>query len=93
MSEAPQTPRVEPGNSPHRLTDAQTDGPIDIASPEMPARRRRLPGDVCAIFVHAGAGYHSLQNEKIHLAACEEYVALDCGDLSLNLHSENTNAG
>ncbi|KAI4094386.1 MAG: hypothetical protein L6R37_007259 [Teloschistes peruensis] len=34
-------------------------------------RRRRLGGDVCAIFVHAGAGYHSVQNEKIHLQACE----------------------
>lgn len=38
-------------------------------------RRRRMGGDVCAIFVHAGAGYHSIQNEKIHLQACEEYVS------------------
>ena len=35
-------------------------------------RRRRMGGDVCAVFVHAGAGYHSVQNEKIHLQACEE---------------------
>ena len=49
----------------------QMDGPMEL---ESPARRRRLGGDVCAIFVHAGAGYHSVQNEKIHLAACEEYV-------------------
>ena len=50
----------------------QTDGPIDL---ETGSRRKRVSGDVCAIFVHAGAGYHSVQNEKIHLSACEEYVA------------------
>ena len=53
------------------LTDAQFDGPIDLAIADMP-QRRRLSGDVCAVFVHAGAGYHSFQNEKVHLAACEE---------------------
>lgn len=42
----------------------------------MNTRRRRLGGDVCAVFVHAGAGYHSLQNERIHLQACEQYVQL-----------------
>lgn len=52
-------------------TDAQLDGPINLAVSDMP-QRRRLSGDVCAIFVHAGAGYHSFQNEKVHLAACEE---------------------
>lgn len=50
----------------------QTDGPMEL---ETGLRRRRLGGDVCAIFIHAGAGYHSVQNEKIHLAACEEYVS------------------
>lgn len=30
--------------------------------------------DQPCIFVHAGAGYHSLQNERIHLQACNEYV-------------------
>ncbi len=54
------------------LSSAQTDGPIDLSYSDMPGRRRRLGGDVCAIFVHAGAGYHSLQNERVHLAACEE---------------------
>lgn len=29
---------------------------------------------VSAIFVHAGAGYHSTTNENIHLAACDKYV-------------------
>jgi taspase (threonine aspartase 1) len=27
---------------------------------------------VAAIFVHAGAGYHSTTNEHIHLSACKE---------------------
>ena len=41
----------------------------------MPAHTRgREGGDVCAIFVHAGAGFHSYANEKTHLAACQEYV-------------------
>ena len=53
------------------LNEAQVDGPIDLALADMP-QRRRLSGDVCAIFVHAGAGYHSFQNERVHLAACEE---------------------
>ena len=52
-------------------SDAQVDGPIDLGSSDMP-QRRRVAGDVCPIMVHAGAGYHSLQNEKVHLAACEE---------------------
>jgi len=34
----------------------------------------RKPIDCAAIFVHAGAGYHSITNESVHLAACEEYV-------------------
>lgn len=33
--------------------------------------------DLCCIFVHAGAGYHSLVNEQIHLEACNEYVTGD----------------
>lgn len=64
-SSAESTPSSE------NLTDAQLDGPIDLSTSDMP-HRRRLSGDVCAIFVHAGAGYHSFQNEKVHLAACEE---------------------
>lgn len=28
-----------------------------------------------AIFIHAGAGYHSLQNENIHLAVCSKCVS------------------
>lgn len=32
-------------------------------------------GDLPCIFIHAGAGYHSIQNERIHLQACNESVA------------------
>lgn len=38
----------------------------------MPFRRHREGGDLCAIYVHAGAGYHSTTNERFHLAACED---------------------
>ncbi|MCJ1395539.1 hypothetical protein MMC18_008425 [Xylographa bjoerkii] len=38
----------------------------------MPFHRKRLGGDISAIFVHAGAGYHSVQNEKVHLQACAD---------------------
>ncbi|KAI1488900.1 nucleophile aminohydrolase [Biscogniauxia mediterranea] len=34
------------------------------------SRRKRAP--VSAIFIHAGAGYHSTANERIHLEACSE---------------------
>lgn len=29
-----------------------------------------------AIFIHAGAGFHSHQNERVHLEACSEYVTI-----------------
>ena len=35
-------------------------------------RRPPEPGDLCAIFIHAGAGFHSHQNEKIHLTAVND---------------------
>ncbi|KAH7627007.1 nucleophile aminohydrolase [Sordaria sp. MPI-SDFR-AT-0083] len=33
---------------------------------------KRTTKPVAAIFVHAGAGYHSVANEKVHLEACSE---------------------
>lgn len=50
----------------------QIDGQADGAPKVMSTRRPRVAGDVCAIFVHAGAGFHSMANEKIHLQVCEE---------------------
>lgn len=38
------------------------------------SRSSRRPNDCAAVFVHAGAGYHSVQNEMVHLKACEELV-------------------
>ena len=38
----------------------------------MRLHHRREGGDLCAIFVHAGAGYHSYANEKYHLRAVED---------------------
>ncbi|KAG8630092.1 hypothetical protein KVT40_001711 [Elsinoe batatas] len=39
-----------------------------------PAKRSRKSAVPC-IFVHAGAGYHSEQNEHIHLSACNDAAA------------------
>lgn len=39
----------------------------------MPPRQQAPEGgDLCAIFVHAGAGFHSHSNEHNHLAACND---------------------
>ncbi|KAL1967932.1 hypothetical protein VTN77DRAFT_2349 [Rasamsonia byssochlamydoides] len=68
---------------------------------------RREGGDICAIYVHAGAGYHSHQNEKIHLEACNDAAmvamailknggsALDAVEIAIKLMEDReiTNAG
>jgi taspase (threonine aspartase 1) len=38
------------------------------------SQRSTARSHVSAIFVHAGAGYHSTTNEHIHLGACDRYV-------------------
>ncbi|KAK5059776.1 hypothetical protein LTR84_009659 [Exophiala bonariae] len=38
----------------------------------MPRRPPQEGGDLCAIFIHAGAGYHSHQNERVHLNAVND---------------------
>ena len=38
----------------------------------MPFQKHREGGDISAIFVHAGAGFHSFANEKHHLSACQD---------------------
>lgn len=45
---------------------------MDGAGEKRPGLNRQSHAPVAAIFVHAGAGYHSTTNEKIHLAACAE---------------------
>lgn len=37
-------------------------------------RRGQRPKFNGAIFIHAGAGFHSHQNERVHLEACNKYV-------------------
>lgn len=49
---------------PHTATDA--------AYEELKHSKKRRGGDVVAVFVHAGAGFHSLLNENIHLGVCSE---------------------
>ncbi|OIW27240.1 N-terminal nucleophile aminohydrolase [Coniochaeta ligniaria NRRL 30616] len=39
-------------------------------------RRGSVRRPVAAIFIHAGAGYHSTTNEKIHLEACNDAARL-----------------
>lgn len=55
-----------------RHDSLQFDGQADVVSPLKPTHRLRVGGDVCVIFVHAGAGFHSKQNERVHLEVCEE---------------------
>lgn len=42
------------------------DGPVDRIWKRPPKK------PVAAIFIHAGAGYHSIMNERVHLQACSE---------------------
>ena len=59
--------------------DTSSGYPSPISSVDGPADQVRKGGKpVTAIFIHAGAGFHSLQNEKIHLEACTEYVVQEC---------------
>ncbi|KAF2706666.1 N-terminal nucleophile aminohydrolase [Pleomassaria siparia CBS 279.74] len=53
-------------------TPVTTDGAARIDPPTRKATQSPARDDVCCIFVHAGAGYHSLQNERIHLEACND---------------------
>lgn len=45
---------------------------MDGIGEKQPELNRQSHPPVAAIFVHAGAGYHSTTNEKIHLSACAE---------------------
>ncbi|KAF2798351.1 N-terminal nucleophile aminohydrolase [Melanomma pulvis-pyrius CBS 109.77] len=48
------------------------DGTVHADPPSRKATQSPPRDDICCIFVHAGAGYHSLQNERIHLEACND---------------------
>jgi len=61
------TLRVDiPQNSHDGRDPISVDGTADKPS------KRWKGGPVAAIFIHAGAGYHSTANERIHLEACSE---------------------
>lgn len=55
--------------------DLWTDGIDDHTNIGKPA--------VAAIFIHAGAGYHSVANERLHLDACSEYMLHDSNNVGL----------
>lgn len=67
LTAAPSTPR----ESRSHITDftSTMDGPTDRLFRR--SHQSNQQGNVAAIFVHAGAGYHSTTNEHIHLGACD----------------------
>lgn len=75
-----QCPRL-PESIPPRVNLAPIEPSIAPFNPVMDGTGDRLlgrgqksqsPANVSAIFVHAGAGYHSTTNEHLHLGACNE---------------------
>ncbi|KAF2189721.1 N-terminal nucleophile aminohydrolase [Zopfia rhizophila CBS 207.26] len=84
-----------------------TDGAIGTDAPDRKASQSPPQSDISAIFVHAGAGFHSVQNEHIHLEACNDAAqmamillrnggsALDAVELAVKIleDREITNAG
>lgn len=48
---------------------------FDWSIDDQPKQLKSPPVPVSAIFVHAGAGYHSTANEQIHLSACNRQVS------------------
>lgn len=75
-SQAPRSP-IYTNTSCSSVSSTSSLNPDMDGSAEKVRRTERVsrskPG-VAAIFVHAGAGYHSTTNEHIHLGACSEYV-------------------
>ncbi|KAF4836643.1 Threonine aspartase 1 [Colletotrichum tropicale] len=56
---------------PEVQTISGTDGTVDRVLKRI--HKPRFPG---AIFIHAGAGFHSHQNERVHLEACSNAAAM-----------------
>lgn len=68
MAPAPFYQKMQTNRMPAMRLDPVMDGSADTRRPR-PAQPQPC---VSAIFVHAGAGYHSTTNEHIHLGACNE---------------------
>ncbi|KAF2447719.1 N-terminal nucleophile aminohydrolase [Karstenula rhodostoma CBS 690.94] len=83
------------------------DGAVQLDTLTRKATQSPHRADVCCIFVHAGAGYHSHANEQIHLEACNDAAqvamlilrnggsALDAVEMAVKIleDREITNAG
>ncbi|KAI1799062.1 N-terminal nucleophile aminohydrolase [Daldinia bambusicola] len=57
-------------------TPLEEDGSIVSMDGAMERWGKRKKSPVSAIFIHAGAGYHSVANESLHLEACNEAARL-----------------
>ncbi|THV54326.1 hypothetical protein BGAL_0029g00200 [Botrytis galanthina] len=68
MAPAPFYQKMQTNRMPAMSLDPVMDGSADTRRPR-PAQPQPC---VSAIFVHAGAGYHSTTNEHIHLGACND---------------------
>ncbi|KAF9740768.1 threonine aspartase [Paraphaeosphaeria minitans] len=83
------------------------DGAVQLDTLTRKATQSPHRSDICCIFVHAGAGYHSHANEQIHLEACNDAAqvamlilrnggsALDAVEMAVKIleDREITNAG
>lgn len=74
MSQKPTTSRAsENARAWDRLTSSAAYAVSQSQSGDMFYHKKSKKGvNTACIFVHAGAGYHSVQNEGIHLGACVE---------------------
>lgn len=72
----PDSPTSNPSGSPANVSSTSLiDSNLDGSSSdkrEVGAWANHAQPPIGAIFVHAGAGYHSTTNEHIHLGACAE---------------------
>lgn len=70
IAQTPFYQNMQTNKKPAMSFDPAMDGSADTR------RTRAAQSQPCvsAIFVHAGAGYHSTTNEHIHLGACNEYA-------------------
>jgi taspase (threonine aspartase 1) len=71
-STLPIAPFSSPSTSLDNRQPSIMDGPHDRLFGRGQRTQTQNPINVSAIFVHAGAGYHSTTNEHIHLSACNE---------------------
>lgn len=70
----PDTTQTQPEAQPTSAATGQESPTFDTATDGLTDRifRSKSKGPIAAIFIHAGAGYHSTVNEHIHLEACSD---------------------